>query len=68
MSSKKTGRKKMNEIALRVLLGIGISIIVFVSFVMGQHSVWRYLRAKKHVVIDKWCYTAENESATKYWE
>ena len=68
MSSKKTGRKKMNEIALRVLLGIGISIIVFVSFVMGQHSVWRYLRIKRNVTIDEWCYTAENKSATKYWE
>ena len=50
----------IEQIIIIVLIAcIGISTTL-IGVVIGQHSVWKYLRKKGHVRIDNWYYKAVN--------
>ena len=55
----------INETSLIICITSIIGIISLISLVLGQHSVWKYLRTKGQVKIGKWCYTAINTEKKK---
>ena len=62
----------MIEQILIILIVIDIGIFAaLIGVVLGQHSVWKYLRKKRQVKIDEWYYTAvkvnKKEKVTRYW-